>query len=951
MNVSKVSRATRFWAIGAAALGLVLGSATAGAAHGIASHTAASEPLAPELPALRTAPAPPPAGAAAALAFTVTAPYSWRSAAPHPIARFECNGLATHGRLWVLGGFNRWTTEASPRSDSYDPATNSWRRLADMPQSISHAPAIVEGDRIWLFGGFVGNNPGPSTDNVWIYDISDDAWAAGPDLPAARGGGGAALVGRTIHFFGGASRPPGASGFTDQDDHWALDLDDRAAGWQRRADLPSLRNHIAGVALGGYAYAIGGQRANDETSGNSSLVERYDPDTDTWRRMAPLPAPRGHTTASTFASGGRIIVIGGVNNAFLASAEVTSYDPAADAWTQHQPLPAGRKTPIAGEIDDRLVVTTGNNGGGHADTWITTPMTAPAPDTFVPAGGTLVMEAESARRIGRAGTGWSPGGPSGAVGSALLVPNAGASWTNIGTAATVAPELLFPVDFAQAGTYRVWVRANPPNTGADSLHAGLNGGIPTTALGMQGTANATWQWITASQNGANPSTITVPSAGLQSVSLWPREDGLPVDRVVLSTGTTPPTGTGPAETPKAGEPSDTTAPFVTARDPAPDEGGVDAGRNITVTFSERIAAGSVSASTVELAGDGGATLAATRTLNAAGTVLTVNPAVPLTPDSTFTVTLRAGIQDAAGNPLEDAPVAWSFSTPPASDTAGPTVDERSPAPGADGVPTGADVTVVLSEAVDPDSVTSANAQLTGAGGAVAAVRTLSAGGTTLTIDPSATLDPGAEYTVTLGEGVTDVAGNPLQDAPVAWTFTTDAAPPPPGPFLPQGGTVAMEAESAEPVARSGAAWSPGGPGGAVGGAMIVPEAGAVWADIATAPALAPELRFPVDFPAAGTYRVWIRAYPVNGGADSVHGGLDGTITTASDHINNTSYGAWQWVRYSAGGPNPATLTVPSAGVRQVSVFAREDGMAVDRVVLTTGTTAPLGSGPAESPRG
>jgi len=139
-------------------------------------------------------------------------PFLWQEATPHPIERFESNGLAAHGRLWVIGGFGRWTTQASPRSDVYDPATDTWTRIADMPVNVTHSPAVLGGEDIWFLGGFVGNHPGPSTSEVWRYDTSTNIWSPGPSLPEPRGAGGAALLGDKLHYFGGANRETGSLG-------------------------------------------------------------------------------------------------------------------------------------------------------------------------------------------------------------------------------------------------------------------------------------------------------------------------------------------------------------------------------------------------------------------------------------------------------------------------------------------------------------------------------------------------------------------------------------------------------------------------------------------------------------------------------------------------------------------------------------------------------------------
>ena len=77
---------------------------------------------------------------------------------------------------------------------------------------------------------------GPVTDEVWKYDIAEDRWTAGPRLPEPGAGGGLAIAGRKLHYFGGYK----SDRDTDAADHWSLPLDGGTA-WQREADLPDPR--------------------------------------------------------------------------------------------------------------------------------------------------------------------------------------------------------------------------------------------------------------------------------------------------------------------------------------------------------------------------------------------------------------------------------------------------------------------------------------------------------------------------------------------------------------------------------------------------------------------------------------------------------------------------------------------------------------------------------------
>jgi N-acetylneuraminic acid mutarotase len=300
--------------------------------------------------------------------------FTWQTATSHPIERFESNGLAAFGKLWVIGGFGKYTAQSSPRSDVYDPATDKWTRIKDMPITVTHVPAVLVGTTIWLVGGFVGDHPGPATKDVWKYDTATDTWTRGPSLPQPRGAGGAAYLDGWLHYFGGGNRKKGELGYPSETEHWALDLSNESAGWQVRAPMLVPRDHMSGATVNGAIYSIGGALNGDEHEANQKRVERYDPGTDKWTRVADMPTARSHITSSTFVAGGKIIVAGGTNNGNIPSRDVAAYDPVANTWQVLPKLPSGRKSPVMGAIDHRIVSATGYNGTGTKTVWISSPI-------------------------------------------------------------------------------------------------------------------------------------------------------------------------------------------------------------------------------------------------------------------------------------------------------------------------------------------------------------------------------------------------------------------------------------------------------------------------------------------------------------------------------------------------------------------------------------------------
>jgi len=104
----------------------------------------------------------------------------------------------------------------------------------------------------------------------------------------------------------------------------------------------------------------------------------------------------------------------------------------------------------------------------------------------------------------------------------------------------------------------------------------------------------------------------------------------------------------------------------------------------------------------------------------------------------------------------------------------------------------------------------------------------------------------------------------------------------------------------------------------------------------------PRLDYMIDFSTTGMYRVWVRMLGRTGHDDSVHVGLDRIKKTGYSGIANME-GYWDWER------SPYLIDVSSPGIHTFNVWMREDGVLVDKIVLTTDLNfTPSGQGPGEN---
>src|SRR5204863_265691 len=100
-----------------------------------------------------------------------------------------------NGKVYAIGGQTGETTSAVDTTmvDMYDPATNIWTRVADLPSPRSHvlASTFIRNGQIMVIGGESSHNAAQA--NVWGYDPGANKWNTYTSLPAKRRAAVAAL--------------------------------------------------------------------------------------------------------------------------------------------------------------------------------------------------------------------------------------------------------------------------------------------------------------------------------------------------------------------------------------------------------------------------------------------------------------------------------------------------------------------------------------------------------------------------------------------------------------------------------------------------------------------------------------------------------------------------------------------------------------------------------------
>jgi hypothetical protein len=139
--------------------------------------------------------------------------------------------------------------------------------------------------------------------------------------------------------------------------------------WENKADMPTRRFAHATAVVNGKIYVIGGldipdDAAEDDPGRDLFTVEVYDPHTDTWERRTDMPTPRELANNAPVVNG-KSYVIGGWQQGVQVSGEsgvatVEVYDPAADTWEQGTDMPTPRGAFGISKVDGKIYVI----GGG-----------------------------------------------------------------------------------------------------------------------------------------------------------------------------------------------------------------------------------------------------------------------------------------------------------------------------------------------------------------------------------------------------------------------------------------------------------------------------------------------------------------------------------------------------------------------------------------------------------
>jgi N-acetylneuraminic acid mutarotase len=238
----------------------------------------------------------------------------------------------------------------------------AWRSGAPMPQPTALQGTADFGGKLYSFGG--ASPDATEHRSVYAYDPVANTWTAKQPMPVSAYVVAAQAVGDKIYVM------PlyGSEGFMDE----LFEYDPPTDTWTPKAERPTHRYDLSAVALNGRLYVIGGHGTIDDGPWESgkpwsykSHVEVYDPATNAWSSVQPLPYPLASTASCV--AGDKIFVFGGRDSSGVVQASTLVYDTSADAWSTRSPLPAGRENHTCTEVGDAFLLVGGVRGSSVLD--------------------------------------------------------------------------------------------------------------------------------------------------------------------------------------------------------------------------------------------------------------------------------------------------------------------------------------------------------------------------------------------------------------------------------------------------------------------------------------------------------------------------------------------------------------------------------------------------------
>ena len=328
-------------------------------------------------------------------------PGTWSTATTGPSARYRAGGTTDGFNVYVYGG---QTSTGGFLNDlwRWNPATQTWTQLANMPTAKGNIQGAYWNGKIYVPGGFAAGVH--ITENA-IYDIASNMWTTGAPLPAPQTGTNVAFNNK-IYNFGGNPGP-----------QTTVTIYDIATNtWSNGAAMPVAITYGRATADCQYAYYAGGI-----TTVTVNTLYRYNFAANTWATMAPLQTARTSAELMTSSDKTNLYAVMGGDATFFTGVplpvSVEIYDIASNTWSYGNPVVTKAAAPSGGLAGGKAMV----QGGVDSTTYLDAVQVSVVPCGIVFCGGTPTPTATASPTPTATATATPTGTPGGCQFHVLIV--------------------------------------------------------------------------------------------------------------------------------------------------------------------------------------------------------------------------------------------------------------------------------------------------------------------------------------------------------------------------------------------------------------------------------------------------------------------------------------------------------------------------------------------------
>lgn len=259
-------------------------------------------------------------------------------------------GVATvNGKIYAIGGSNgsspNGTNILVGTNEEYDPIANEWTFKKQMPTRRVTFPFVFQ-NKVYCIGGYSGNENVTGVNEV--YNPSVDMWETKASMPTPRSGFFAVTFQNKIYCIGGYLKNGSVTRLNEV-------YDPLTDTWETKTSMLTPRAGVKANVANSKIYCIGGYLPSLQTPNQAdtylSINEVYDPATDSWMIMTPIP--HGTSDASIVFENKIYVFAGIYENSSIESMNLI-YNPVTDKWSQGT-------VPKSFIANGQVVATTGAN--------------------------------------------------------------------------------------------------------------------------------------------------------------------------------------------------------------------------------------------------------------------------------------------------------------------------------------------------------------------------------------------------------------------------------------------------------------------------------------------------------------------------------------------------------------------------------------------------------------